>query len=74
MLSWFSKPLAVGTVAPPFILPDEDGAVFVLNLHRNKNVILVFYPGDETPVCRSQLCELRDRWDKVAERGGTWWG
>lgn len=72
MLSWmFSKPLAAGTPAPPFILPDEEGSVFVLNQHRNKNVILIFYPGDETPVCRAQLCEARDRWELVRQRDAT---
>jgi len=66
MFSWlFSNPLAVGTPAPPFILPDEEGSVFVLNLHRNRNVVLIFYPGDETPICRAQLCQVRDRWELV---------
>jgi peroxiredoxin Q/BCP len=31
-------------------------------------VVLVFYPGDDTTVCRAQLCEFRDRWEKAAER------
>lgn len=69
MLSWFSDPLPVGSTAPPFILPDQDGNVFVLNLNRNKAVVLVFYPADDTPVCTSQLCELRDDWSKLQEKG-----
>lgn len=37
---------------------------------RGKNVVLIFYPGDDTPVCRKQLCEVRDRW-KDFETSGT---
>jgi peroxiredoxin Q/BCP len=70
MLSWFADPLPVGSEAPPFILPDQDGTVFVLNLNRNKNVVLVFYPADDTPVCTAQLCEFRDGWQKVRDKGG----
>lgn len=33
---------------------------------RGRNVVLVFYPGDDTTVCRSQLCEFRDRWAQAA--------
>ncbi|MCP5114182.1 MAG: peroxiredoxin [bacterium] len=65
----FSKPLKVGTPAPPFICPNEEGRVFVLNQQRGKNVVLVFYPGDHTPVCRKQLCEMRDKWELLTEKG-----
>jgi thioredoxin-dependent peroxiredoxin len=33
-----------------------------------KNVVLVYYPGDDTGVCTKQLCEFRDRWPAVSER------
>jgi thioredoxin-dependent peroxiredoxin len=66
MLSWlFSDPLPVGTPAPPFILPDEEGGVVVLYGLKGRPVVLVFYPKDDTPVCTSQLCELRDEWEKL---------
>jgi len=68
-MSLFKDPLPIGTDAPPFILPDENGDVFVLNQNRNKYVVLVFYPADDTPVCTSQLCELRDNWERLAARG-----
>jgi len=60
MFGLFEDPLPVGSVAPPFLLPDEDGSVFALNLNRNKVVVLVFYPADDTPGCTKQLCALRD--------------
>lgn len=68
-MSLFQDPLPVGSPAPPFILPDENGDVFVLNLNRNKYVVLVFYPGDDTSICTAQLCELRDNWERVCSRG-----
>lgn len=70
MFSLLQSPLPVGSVAPPFILPDEEGTVWVLNLNRNKCMVLVFYPADDTPVCTKQLCELRDDWEKVRAKGG----
>ncbi|HWB98674.1 MAG TPA: peroxiredoxin [Bryobacteraceae bacterium] len=64
MFSWlFSDPLPVGSKAPDFSLPSETGATVELAGLRGKNVVLVFYPSDDTTVCRKQLCEFRDRWD-----------
>ena len=49
MLSWFfSDPLPPGTRAPDFDLPDQQGQRVSLAGLRGKNVILVFYPGDDT--------------------------
>ncbi|MCP5112621.1 MAG: redoxin domain-containing protein, partial [bacterium] len=31
--------------------------------------VLVFYPGDDTPVCKKQLCEMRDKWALFEEKG-----
>jgi thioredoxin-dependent peroxiredoxin len=67
MLSWFDDPLPVGSEAPPFLLPDETGNVFALNLNRNKVVVLVFYPADDTPVCTKQLCALQENWGQLRE-------
>jgi peroxiredoxin Q/BCP len=50
MFAWlFSDPLPVGTKAPEFSLPDESGHTISLNGLRGKSVVLVFYPGDNTP-------------------------
>lgn len=63
MFNWlFPDPLPVGLPAPDFSLPDQDGNVVSLAALRGHNVVLVFYPGDDTTVCRRQLCEFRDRW------------
>jgi thioredoxin-dependent peroxiredoxin len=69
MLNWlFSDPLAAGSQAPDFSLPAQDGQAVRLSGLRGKNVVLVFYPGDDTPVCRKQLCEFRDRWEQARKR------
>ena len=52
--------LPVGTPAPTFSLPDQDGNLVSLAQLRGQNVVLIFYPRDETTVCRKQLCEFRD--------------
>jgi peroxiredoxin Q/BCP len=63
MLDWlFSDPLPAGSPAPDFTLPKQDGGTVSLSKLRGQNVVLVFYPGDDTPVCRKQLCEFRDQW------------
>ncbi len=50
MLSWFfSDPLPAGSVAPDFSLPDESGRVWTLAGLHGQNVLLVFYPADDTP-------------------------
>lgn len=75
MFGWlFSDPLPVGSKAPEFSLPDDTGANVTLQSLRGKNVVLVFYPGDDTPTCRKQLCEFRDRWDQAKMRNVVVYG
>jgi peroxiredoxin Q/BCP len=63
MLDWlFADPLLPGTPAPDFSLPDQDSKMVSLAALRGHNVVLIFYPGDDTSVCRRQLCEFRDHW------------
>ncbi|TVQ40314.1 MAG: peroxiredoxin [Wenzhouxiangella sp.] len=47
-------------IAADFSLEDADGETFTLSEQRGKRLLLVFYPGDETPVCTRQLCDYRD--------------
>jgi len=65
----FPDLLPVGTPAPDFSLLDERGREVKLSGLRGRSVVLIFYPGDDTPVCRRQLCEFRDRWDEARARG-----
>lgn len=67
MISWlFSDPLAVGTPAPDFTLADEQGRAVTLSALRGREVLLVWYPGDDTMICTKQLCEIRDSWAAFA--------
>ncbi|HET6976915.1 MAG TPA: peroxiredoxin [Pyrinomonadaceae bacterium] len=64
-----SNNLALNTPAPDFTLKDGNGEAWRLSDHRGKVVVLLFYPGDETPVCTRQMCSLRDRWDDYLATG-----
>ena len=69
MLSWlFSDPLPVGAKAPDFTTTDDSGRTVKLSGLRGRNVVLVFYPGDDTPGCTKQLCEFRDEWGAAEGR------
>jgi thioredoxin-dependent peroxiredoxin len=75
LLDWlFSDPLTVGTLAPDFSLPDQDGKMVSLSALRGHNVVLVFYPGDDTTVCRRQLCDFRDRWAAAQQKNALVFG
>jgi peroxiredoxin Q/BCP len=50
----------VGDPAPDFTLEGTEGE-FTLSDQRGRRVVLLFYPGDETPVCTKQFCSYRDR-------------
>ena len=61
--------LAVKEAAPDFTLKDGNGAEWRLSDHRGTVVVLLFYPGDETPVCTRQMCSVRDRWEDYRATG-----
>ena len=67
-MSDFSK-ASIGSPAPDFSLQDGDGKQWHLSDHRGKVVVLLFYPGDETPICTRQLCSVRDRWEDYVATG-----
>jgi len=59
----------IGTAAPDIALPDSDDKQWRLSDQRGKVVVLLFYPGDETPICTRQLCSVRDRWEDYLATG-----
>ena len=61
--------LAVGDVAPPFALRDQDGIEWTLADLNDRPLLLAFYPADGTPGCTTQACDIRDRWDEFSALG-----
>ena len=59
-----------GDAAPDFELEGTAGQ-FKLSEHRGETVVLLFYPGDNTPVCTRQFCSYRDHADEVDGLGAT---
>ena len=55
--------------APEFTLKDGAGQDWRLSEQRGRVVVLLFYPGDETPVCTRQMCSVRDNWEQYQETG-----
>lgn len=61
--------LSVNDPAPDFCLPGDQGGEYCLSDHAGERILLVFYPGDNTPVCTRQLCEYRDGIESFADLG-----
>lgn len=61
--------MKIGDKAPDFTLKDGDGNDWTLSENLGKVIVLLFYPGDNTPVCTKQLCSVRDNWDEYAKTG-----
>lgn len=61
--------MKIGENAPDFTLKDLDGDSWNLRDHAGKIVVLLFYPGDDTPVCTKQMCSVRDNWSQYQETG-----
>ena len=61
--------LEVGTKAPSFTLPDQNGDMHSLEDYRGKKVLLYFYPKDNTPGCTKQACGYSERALKFEENG-----
>ncbi len=60
-----------GSPAPSFALPSGDGATVALSDLRGRQVVLYFYPKDDTPGCTTQACDLRDSWRAIQEAGAV---
>ena len=63
--------LEIGTQAPDFTLPDQNGNMHSLSEYRGKKVILYFYPKDNTPGCTKQACGFAERYPQFTEKGAV---
>lgn len=61
--------MKTGEKALDFTLRDLNGDKWSLHEHAGKTVVLLFYPGDDTPVCTAQLCSVRDNWSQYQATG-----
>jgi peroxiredoxin Q/BCP len=57
--------LSVGDAAPDFELPGTGGRTYRLADYRGRNLVLAFYPGDDTRVCTAQFCSYRDEGERI---------
>jgi peroxiredoxin Q/BCP len=63
--------LEPGTKAPAFTLTDATGEKVSLEDFAGRDVILYFYPKDDTPGCTKEACGFRDAWDELRELGAV---
>ncbi|MBM4139649.1 MAG: thioredoxin-dependent thiol peroxidase [Nitrospira sp.] len=66
-----AKDIVVGQVAPELSIPDQDDKTVTLKSFRGKQVVLYFYPKDDTPGCTKESCDFRDVESQVLRAGGT---
>jgi peroxiredoxin Q/BCP len=63
--------IAEGKKAPDFTLTDQDGKAVRLRDFAGRDVILYFYPKDDTPGCTKEACGFRDDWRAFQKRGAV---
>jgi len=61
--------IAAGEQAPDFTLRDQDGEEVSLSDYRGRKLLLVFYPGDFSPVCSDQLSIYQEVKPELTEKG-----
>ncbi len=63
--------LEIGTKAPEFTLPDQNGEMRSLSDYRGQKVILYFYPKDMTSGCTKQACAFSELYPQFREKGAV---
>ena len=61
--------LTEGQKAPNFSAKDQNGNLLSLNEFAGKNIILYFYPKDDTPGCTAEACDFRDNYESLSAQG-----
>lgn len=60
--------IKIGSTIPAFSLPDQNGNLFDINsVIGKKNLVIYFYPKDDSPGCTAQACSFRDQFEVFAE-------
>lgn len=60
-----------GKAAPAFTLEDATGSRVSLEDFKGNNVVLYFYPRDDTPGCTKEACGFRDLWAEIRQQGAV---
>ena len=60
-----------GKAAPAFTLKDASGNKVSLRDFKGKDVVVYFYPKDDTPGCTKEACGFRDLWSQIQELGAA---
>ena len=63
--------LEIGTNAPEFSLPDQNGEIRKLSDYRGQKVVLYFYPKDMTSGCTKQACLFGELYPQFREKGAV---
>jgi peroxiredoxin Q/BCP len=63
--------LNTGAKAPDFTLPADGGDDIALKSLRGKNIVLYFYPKDDTPGCTKESCDFRDNLAALKKLGAA---
>ncbi len=63
--------LEIGTIAPDFTLPDQNGETHSLTDYRGRKIILYFYPKDNTAGCTRQACSFKELMPQFREKGAV---
>lgn len=64
-------PIEEGKAAPSFTLRNAAGEKVSLEDFRGQNVIVYFYPRDNTPGCTKEACGFRDSWKQIQKQNGV---
>ena len=60
-----------GKAAPAFTLLNQDGEKVALKSFKGSDVIVYFYPRDDTPGCTKEACGFRDLWREIGKTGAV---
>ena len=64
------KSIGVGSTIPQFSLPDQNGSMFdISTVLGKKNLVIYFYPKDDSPGCTKEACSFRDQYAVFRDAG-----
>ena len=61
--------LQTGSIAPDFTLPSQEGKNVSLSDFKGQNIVLYFYPKDDTHGCTKEACAFRDQYEVFQKKG-----